>query len=61
MNVSKQLKDPNNLLIEGFSKLKIKSNDKLISLDITHMFGKIPKEPQASGRVEICQDKGRNY
>ena len=36
----------NNLeLIEGLKKLKIKSNDKLIPLDVTNMLGKIPKKP----------------
>jgi len=36
----------NNLeLIEGSKKLKIKSNDKLISFDVNNMFGKISKEP----------------
>ena len=36
----------NNLeLIEGLDKLEIKSNDKLISLDVTNMLREIPKEP----------------
>ena len=30
--------------IEGLNKQKIKSNEKLISLDITNMFGEIPKK-----------------
>ena len=36
----------NNLeLINGLNKPKIKSDDKLIFLDVTNMFGKIPKIP----------------
>ena len=41
--------------IEGLNKQKIKSNEKLISLDITNMFGEIPKKKTTTQTTTLQQ------
>jgi len=47
--------------IEGLNKQKIKSNEKLISLDITNMFGEIPKKNHYSNHYASTATTGTNF